>query len=58
MNKKDEEPIPEIDESQLTEEQKEELHRKPNYRPFIIFAIVIGVLMIACMIVIFSLPKA
>ena len=30
MKKKDQDPIPEIDESLLTPEQKEELHRKPK----------------------------
>ena len=57
MSKKQEqEPLPEIDESLLTQEQKEEFHRKPNYVPFLIFFGVLLVLIAVCLIVIFALP--
>lgn len=46
------EPEPEIDYSLLTEEQKAELNRKPNYKAwFIFFGVLIG-LMVICAIVI------
>lgn len=43
---------PEIDESLLTKEQYEELHRKRNYKPWIIFFSVLFGLMAICLVVI------
>ena len=55
MKKKDQEPIPEIDESLLTPEQKEGLHRKPKIAGYVIFFSVMAVLIAACIIVIYAL---
>ena len=43
---------PEIDESLLTKEQYEELHRRRNLKPWIIFASVLLGLMAVCIAVI------
>ncbi len=50
MKKKD--PEPQIDESLLTPEQYEEIHRKRNYKPWIIFFSVLAGLIITCIVVI------
>jgi hypothetical protein len=50
MKKKEDEPR--IDESLLTKEQYDELHRKRNYKPWIIFSATLFVLMAICVIVI------
>ena len=50
MKKKEDEP--QIDESLLTKEQYEELHRKRNYKPWIIFFVTLFALMAICVIVI------
>ena len=55
MKKKDQDPIPEIDESLLTPEQKEELHSKPKIAGYVIFFSVMAVLIAACIIVIYAL---
>lgn len=55
MKQKDDEP--KIDESLLTEEQKEELKSKKVNVAFLIFIGVVLLLMIACIVVIFSLKK-
>lgn len=55
MKKKDQDPIPEIDESLLTPEQKEELYRKPKIAGYVIFFSVMAVLIAACIIVIYAL---
>lgn len=55
MKKKDQDPISEIDESLLTPEQKEELHRKPKIAGYMIFFSVMAVLIAACIIVIYAL---
>ena len=55
MKKKDQELIPEIDESLLTPEQKEELHRKPKIAGYVIFFSVMAALIIASIIVIYAL---
>ena len=55
MKKKDQDPIPEIDESLLTPEQKEELHHKPKIAGYVIFFSVMAVLIAACIIVIYAL---
>ena len=55
MKKKDQDPIPEIDESLLTPEHKEELHRKPKIAGYVIFFSVMAVLIAACIIVIYAL---
>lgn len=52
MKKKDKTPEPEVDVSLLTEEQKEEYLRKPNWRPWAIFFGVTIALMIVCVVVI------
>ena len=52
MNKENE---PEIDESLLTETQKEELQKKPCPWPYVIFFAVVFLLMAACFIVIYAL---
>ena len=49
---KDKSPEPEIDESLLTPEQYEELHRKRNYKPWIIFFAILFALMAICLTVI------
>lgn len=46
---------PEIDESLLTEGQKEELSKKPSAKGFLIFAGVVVALIAICFIVIYSL---
>ena len=54
--KKETEPMPEIDESLLTPEQKEEMEKEQRVPwKFIIFTGVILTLMIACIIVIVAL---
>ncbi len=55
MKKKDQDPIPEIDESLLTPEQKEELHCKPKIAGYVIFFSVMAVFIAACIIVIYAL---
>ena len=55
MKKKDQDPIPEIDESLWTPGQKEELHRKPKIAGYVIFFSVMAVLIAACIIVIYAL---
>lgn len=55
MKKPQEEKMPEIDESLLTPEQKEELSRKKRVWPWLLFFFIIFALMAGCMIVIFSL---
>ncbi|MCI5940914.1 hypothetical protein MRZ76_06085 [bacterium] len=53
MKRRKEKPAdPEIDYSLLTEEQKAELSRKPNYKAWgIFFGVVLG-LMVVCIVVI------
>lgn len=46
---------PEIDESLLTAEQKEEMSRKGNWLPWVIFFGIIAALMIVCLVVLFTL---
>ena len=46
-----------IDESLLTEAQKEEYHKKPNYLPWIIILSAFLVIIIALVIVILNLPS-
>ncbi len=54
MKKKDE---PEIDVSLLTEEQRKEYEKKPNYLPwFIVFGVFLLVI-VALVIVIMNLPQ-
>ena len=55
---KEKEPLPEIDESLLTKEQKEELAKKQFSWKYLIFPGVILVLMVACIIVIVSLSQS
>ena len=55
MKQKDDEP--KIDESLLTEVQKEELKSKKVNVAFLIFIGVVLLLMIACIVVIFSLKN-
>ncbi len=43
---------PKIDESLLTKEQYEEIHRKRNYKPWVIFFSVLFGLMAVCVAVI------
>ena len=57
MAKKDQEPIPEIDESLLTPAQKKEMHSKQFGIGWYIFFGVMLTLIIACIIVIIALPK-
>ncbi len=52
---KDKHDSPEIDESLLTAEQKEEMNRKGNWLPWVIFFLIIAALMIACLVVLFTL---
>lgn len=49
---KEKEKEPEIDESLLTPEQYAELHKKRNYKPWIIFFSVLALLIIICIVVI------
>lgn len=53
---KDNSPIPEIDESNLTPEQKEDLHPPFQWGMLIFILVVLG-LLIACMIVVFVLKS-
>ncbi|MCR5078768.1 MAG: hypothetical protein K6B65_02450 [Bacilli bacterium] len=54
MKRKDE---PEIDVSLLTEEQRKEYEKKPNYLPwFIAFGVFLAII-VALVIVILNLPK-
>ncbi len=55
MKQKDDDPR--IDESLLTTEQKEELKSKKLNVPFLIFVGVVLLLMIVCIVVIFSLKN-
>ncbi len=52
MKKNNKTPEPEIDISLLTEEQRKEYLRKPNWKPLAIFVGVILILMIICIVVI------
>lgn len=49
---KEKDPEPQIDESLLTPEQYEEMHRKRNYKPWIVFFASLAALMIVCVVVI------
>ena len=53
--KADKRDWPEIDESLLTEGQKEELSKKPSAKGFLIFAGVVVALIAICFIIIYSL---
>lgn len=52
MKRKDKTPEPEVDVSLLTEEQKKEYLRKPNWVPWAVFFGIILGLMVICIIVI------
>lgn len=53
--KKEQEPMPEIDESLLTEEQKAEMNRKQFSWKYLLFPAIILVLMAVCVVVIVML---
>ena len=55
--KKEKEPVPEIDESLLTERQKAEMQRKQFSWKYLLFPCIVLALMAVCVIVIVVLRK-